>query len=64
MHVDQECVCVCVCGNLKYSTQKTQYTHDTLMDTLKRDKSHSSKGFLNFQNTVLLLVEHQSVGIV
>jgi len=47
MHVDQESVF----DNLKYSTQKTQYTHDTLMDTWKRDKSHSSERFLNFQNT-------------
>ena len=60
MHVDQESVF----DNLKYSTQKTQYTHDTLMDTWKRDKSHSSEKFLNFQNTVLLLGLHQPVEIV
>jgi len=27
---------------LKYSTQETQYTHETLMDTEKIDKPHSS----------------------
>jgi len=31
---------VCVCGILKYSTQKTQYKHDMLMDTWKTDKLH------------------------
>jgi len=39
MHVGQEWVC----GNWKYSTQKKQYKHDTLMDTWKREKLHSKK---------------------
>ena len=63
MHVDQEWVCVCVCGNLKYSTQKTQYKHDTLMDTWKRDNLHSSERFLDFRHTVVLIGVFKPAGI-
>jgi hypothetical protein len=60
MHVEQEWVC----GNLKYSAQKTQYKHDTLMDTWKIDKPHSSERFLNFRHTVLSLRVREPAGIV
>ena len=53
MHVDQEWTCVC--GNLKNSTQKTQYKQDMIMDTWKIDKQYSSEKFLKLNHTVLLL---------
>ena len=60
MHVDQEWVC----GNMKYSTQKTQHKYDTLVDMWKRDKLHSSERFLNIRHTVLLLGVREMAGIV
>jgi len=47
----------------KYSTQKTQYKPDTLMDTWKIDKLYSSESFLNFRHTVLLLGVRETAGI-
>ena len=59
MNIDQEWVC----GNLKYSTQKTQYKRDTLKDTWQRDKKHSRKIF-NFRHTVLLIGVREPAAIV
>jgi len=55
---------VFVCGNLEYSTQKTQSKYDTLVDRWKIDKPHSSERFLNFRHTVLLLGVREPAGIV
>ena len=44
-----------MCGNLKNSTQKTQYKQDMIMDTWKIDKQYSSEKFLKLNHTVLLL---------
>jgi hypothetical protein len=60
MHVEHELLC----GNLQYSAQKTQYKHDTSMDTWKIDKPLSSERFLKFRYTVLLLRVREPAGIV
>jgi hypothetical protein len=44
-----------VCGKLKYSTQKAQHKHETLVDMLKIYVLDSSAIFLKVNHTVLLL---------